>query len=149
MRAFELWMASAQLRASRRGGFVSLVSVLSMLGVATAVALLIVVLSVMNGFDQVVRERILSVLAHGSFHGPAGELSEWRELRAAAENHPAVESVAPYIEGQGVLSAPNAVAGVQIMGFGSRRAGVCGARRPGRGSGAGVLARGLLADRAG
>ena len=118
MRAFELWMASAQLRASRRGGFVSLVSVLSMLGVATAVALLIVVLSVMNGFDQVVRERILSVLAHGSFHGPAGELSEWRELRAAAENHPAVESVAPYIEGQGVLSAPNVVAGVQIMGFG-------------------------------
>ncbi|MYF08777.1 MAG: FtsX-like permease family protein [Rhodospirillaceae bacterium] len=117
MRAFELWMASAQLRANRRGGFVSLVSMLSMLGVATAVALLVVVLSVMNGFDQVVRERILSVLAHGSFHGPAGELGEWRELRDAALMHPEVESAAPYIDGQGVLSAPDAVAGVQLLGF--------------------------------
>lgn len=117
MRAFEVWMASAQLKASRRGGFVSLVSMLSILGVATAVALLVVVLSVMNGFDQVVRERILSVLAHGSFHGPAGELGEWRELRNTALNHPAVDSAAPYIEGQGVLSAPDAVAGVQLLGF--------------------------------
>ena len=117
MRVFEIWMASAQLKASRRGGFVSLVSMLSILGVATAVALLVVVLSVMNGFDQVVRERILSVLAHGSFHGPAGELGEWRELRAAALKHPAVESAAPYIEGQGVLSAPDAVAGVQMLGL--------------------------------
>ena len=117
MRFFELWIASAQLRASRRGGFVSLVSALSMLGVAVAVALLVVVLSVMNGFDQVVRERILSVLAHGSFHGPAGQLGEWRELRDAAARHPEVQAAAPYIEGRGVLSVADAVAGVQLLGF--------------------------------
>lgn len=82
-----------------------------------AVALLVVVLSVMNGFDQVVRERILSVLAHGSFHGPAGQLGEWRELRDAAAGHPEVQAAAPYIEGQGVLSVADAVAGVQLIGF--------------------------------
>lgn len=117
MRVFELWIASAQLRASRHGGFVSLVSALSMLGVAVAVALLVVVLSVMNGFDQVVRERILSVLAHGSFHGPAGHLDQWRELLDAAAAHPEVKAAAPYIEGQGMLSAADALAGVQLLGF--------------------------------
>ncbi|MCY4255236.1 MAG: lipoprotein-releasing ABC transporter permease subunit [Gammaproteobacteria bacterium] len=120
MRLFELWMASAQLRSRRRAGFVSLVSLLSMLGVAVAVALLVVVLSVMNGFDQVVRERILSVVAHGSFHGSAGQLARWRELRDAALAHPKVESAAPYIEGQGVLSAKDAVAGAQLLGFDPR-----------------------------
>ena len=117
MRFFELWMSAAQLRSRRQGGFISLVSLLSTLGVAVAVALLVVVLSVMNGFDQVVRERILSVVAHGSFHGPAGQLERWRELHAAALAHPEVESAAPYIEGQGVLSVADAVAGVQLLGF--------------------------------
>ena len=117
MRFFELWMSSAQLRSRRQGGFISLVSLLSTLGVAVAVALLVVVLSVMNGFDQVVRERILSVVAHGSFHGPAGQLERWRELRGAALAHPEVESAAPYIEGQGVLSVADAVAGAQLLGF--------------------------------
>ena len=116
MRVFELWMASAQLRANRRDGFVSLVSMLSILGVATAVALLVVVLSVMNGFDQVVRERILSVLAHGSFHGPTGELSEWRELRDAALANPEVESAAPYIEGQGRVERNGRRSGRSIAG---------------------------------
>lgn len=117
MRLFELWISLAQLRSRRHGGFVSLVSLLSMLGVAVAVALLVVVLSVMNGFEQVVRERILSVVAHGSFHGPAGQLARWRELRDAALARPEVESAAPYIEGQGVLSVADAVAGVQLLGL--------------------------------
>ena len=117
MRFFELWMASAQLRASRHAGFVSLVSMLSMLGVAVAVALLVIVLSVMNGFDQVVRERILNVLAHGSFHGSTGQLAGWRELQSSALAHPGVDAAAPFIEGQGVLSVPDAVAGVQLLGF--------------------------------
>ncbi len=110
MRFFELRMAWAQLRASQRAGFVSLVSMLSMLGVAVAVALLVVVLSVMNGFDQVVRERILNVLAHGSLHGSEGQLAGWRELRKSALAHPDVAAAAPFIEGQGVLSVPDAVA---------------------------------------
>lgn len=117
MRSFELWMASAQLRASRHDGFVSLVSLLSMLGVAVAVALLIVVLSVMNGFDQVMRERILSVVAHGTFLGPTGKLAQWRELREVTLAHPAVESVAPFAAGQGVLSVTDEVAVVQVIGF--------------------------------
>ena len=117
MRFFELRMAWAQLRASQRAGFVSLVSMLSMLGVAVAVALLVVVLSVMNGFDQVVRERILNVLAHGSLHGSEGQLAGWRELRNSALAHPDVAAAAPFIEGQGVLSVPDAVAGVLILGF--------------------------------
>ena len=117
MRGFELWMAWSQRRSRRSAGFVSLVSLLSTLGVAVAVALLVVVLSVMNGFDQVVRERILSVVAHGSFHGPAGQLAPWRELRGAALAHPEVESAAPYIDGQGLLSGEEAVAGAQVLGF--------------------------------
>ncbi len=117
MRFFELWIAQAQLRSRSHAGFVSLVSLLSTLGVAVAVALLVVVLSVMNGFDQVVRERILSVVAHGSFHGSTGQLARWRELRDSALAHPEVESAAPYIEGQGVLSTGNAVAGAQLLGF--------------------------------
>ena len=114
---FEFRLAAAQLRASRQGGFVSLVSTLSMLGVAVAVALLVVVLSVMNGFDQVMRERILNVVAHGSLHGPAGELRHWGELRALAAAHPEVKSVAPFIEGQGLLNVEDAVAGAQLLGF--------------------------------
>ncbi len=115
---FEFHVAAAQLRASRHAGFVSLVSMLSMLGVAVAVALLVVVLSVMNGFDQVMRERILSVVAHGSLHGTAGQLQNWDELRLVAAAHPEVKSVAPFIEGQGLLSVQDAVAGAQLLGFG-------------------------------
>ena len=87
---------------SHRGALVAFISRVSMLGLVLGVALLIVVLSVMNGFDRELRERILSLVPHVSLQ-PIEPVSDWQSLAAAVEAHPEVVAAAPYVDLQGLL----------------------------------------------
>ena len=116
-RPFELYVGLRYLRASRGGGFVSFISFISILGIALGVAVLIVVLSVMNGFEKELRERILGLASHASITGFEGPLAEWRLVLDVARANPGVKAAAPYVEGQGLmLAGGNGPKGVLIRG---------------------------------
>ena len=101
---FELRIGRRYLR-STGNRFLSFISAISMLGVAIGVAVLIVVLSVMNGFERELRGRILSMTAHGTVTAFGAGLADWPRLRDEALANPAVLAVAPYVEGEGLLIA--------------------------------------------
>src|SRR6266496_2396005 len=92
-------------RRSGRNGFVSFIAAVSMLGIALGVAALIVVLSVMNGFQDELRTRILSVASHIEIRAIQGALIDWQSVARAAKSNPHVKAAAPYVLGQAMLSA--------------------------------------------
>ena len=99
---YELRIGRRYLR-STGNRFLSFISLMSMVGVAIGVAVLIVVLSVMNGFERELRERILSMTSHATVTTFGAGLQDWPALRERALENPAVESVAPYVEGEALL----------------------------------------------
>jgi lipoprotein-releasing system permease protein len=99
---YELRIGRRYLR-STGNRFLSFISLMSMVGVAIGVAVLIVVLSVMNGFERELRERILSMTSHATVTTFAAGLQDWPALRERALANPAVEAVAPYVEGEALL----------------------------------------------
>lgn len=115
-RPYEMFVGMRYLRSRSRNRFVSFISLISVLGIALAVAVLIVVLSVMNGFEHEVRTRILSVVSHGTISGMGGELMDWEILHQLAEQDPNVVASAPFIGGQGMLVGKSAVAGIELRG---------------------------------
>lgn len=117
LRPFELGIALRYLRSKNKNRFISFISVISTTGIAIAVAVLIVVLSVMNGFEYEVRTKILKVVSHGAITGWAGQLDDWREIRKIVEAHPETVSAAEFIKGQGMLVGASSVKGVEIRGL--------------------------------
>ena len=125
---YELWIGLRYTRARKRGGggnggsgnrFISFISMISMLGIALGVAALIVVLSVMNGFQKELRTRILGVASHIQVSGPAsagGELADWSKVVQGAAQHPRVQAAAPYVQEQGMLSFDQQVRGAIVRG---------------------------------
>ena len=114
---YEIMIGTRYLRSTQRHGFLSFISLVSMLGLALGVAVLIVVLSVMNGFERELRTRILSVTAHATLMGIDGTLTDWRAAQRLAEAHPEVSAAVPYVEVQAMLvhgarSAPTQLRGV-------------------------------------
>jgi len=113
--------------ASRKSGggnrFISFISLISMLGLALGVAALIVVLSVMNGFQKELRTRILGVASHAQIAGAEGELDNWPAAVEAAVRHPRVVAAAPYVQQQGMLSLAGQVKGVLVRGDPAGRGG--------------------------
>ncbi|MCM2313471.1 MAG: lipoprotein-releasing ABC transporter permease subunit [Steroidobacteraceae bacterium] len=99
---YELRIGRRYLR-STGNRFLSFISLISMLGVAIGVAVLIVVLSVMNGFERELRSRILSVTSHATVTAFGEGLQDWAALRERALGHPGVQAVAPYVEGEALL----------------------------------------------
>ena len=93
----ELFVGLRYLRAKRRTRFVSFITLISLLGVALGVAALIVILSVMNGFEGELRTRLLSMAAHGQVAETDGSITEWRELAASVNDHPGVAAAAPFV----------------------------------------------------
>ena len=85
LRPYELAIALRYVRSRNKNRFISFISVISMAGIALAVAVLIMVLSVMNGFEAEVRDRILQIVAHASISGLDGRISDWRSLAAVSE----------------------------------------------------------------
>ncbi|MDR2260509.1 MAG: lipoprotein-releasing ABC transporter permease subunit [Azoarcus sp.] len=133
-------------RAQGRNRLVSFISLVSMLGITLGVMTLIIVLSVMNGFQEELRDRILGVVSHIEVEASegVGGVRDWRRVIGDAAMHPEVEGAAPYIDEQGMLVAGEAVRGVQVRGilpgeeaavadFGKHmRAGSLDGLRPGR-----------------
>ena len=113
---FPLFIALRYITTKRSNRFASFVTFVSIAGIALGVGALIIVLSVMNGFQKEVRERILSMTAHATISGVAGRLDDWREVRAVATASPEVVASAPYIRAESMLSAGSATAGTIVQG---------------------------------
>ena len=123
---YEFWVGWRYTRAGRgkRDRFISFIAASSMAGIALGVAALIVVLSVMNGFQKEVRDRMLSVLPHIELFaysgggGPAVDpLSQWQSLVAQAKRNPEVQGGAPFVAAQGMLARDQVLRGVQVRGI--------------------------------
>ena len=104
-------------RAKRRNRFISFISLISMVGIALGVTVLIVVLSVMNGFQTEVRTRILGVASHLQLTGPNGVVSDWQSVARSASEHPRVVAAAPFVQAQGMLSSDRGARGVAVRGI--------------------------------
>lgn len=117
---FEWLVGLRYTRAGKRSGrnsFISFISLISMAGIALGVAALIVVLSVMNGFQKEVRDRMLSVLSHIEIYEPTGSLPNWKQTAAEATRDKEVIGTAPYVAGQAMITREGAVRGVIVRGI--------------------------------
>ena len=117
MLPYELLIGLRYTRAKRRNHFISFISVISMAGIALGVMALIVVLSVMNGFQEELRGRILGVASHLEITGPGGQLTDWPGLAAQVVKHPEVRGTAPYVSGQALLAAGGETKGALVRGL--------------------------------
>jgi lipoprotein-releasing system permease protein len=104
-------------RAKRRNRFISFIALISMAGIALGVAVLIVVLSVMNGFQTEVRSRILGVASHLQLTGANAVLRDWQPVAREASQHPQVVASAPFVQAQGMLTSGRAARGVGVRGI--------------------------------
>lgn len=104
-------------RAKRRTRFISFITLTSVLGIALGVTALITVLSVMNGFEAELRERILGMTSHASITGENNELRDWPSLEPSLKQENRVLGWAPYIEGQAMLSSEHRVSGSLLRGI--------------------------------
>ncbi len=111
-----LFVGLRYTRSRRRNHFISFISLISTLGIALGVVVLITVLSVMNGFHKEVRERILGMASHGDVQALDGRMTDWRQAMDQAREHPRVLGAAPYIEGQAMLSHRREVTGAIVRG---------------------------------
>ena len=114
---FEFWVGRRYVRSRSSNSFVSLISAISMLGIAIAVAVLIIVLSVVNGFERELQNRLLAMSAHASIEDPRGQLDNWSLRVDQARSNARVNAAAPYIDGQALLVAGNKLSGVELRGI--------------------------------
>ena len=114
---YELLIGLRYTRAKRRNHFISFISLISMLGIGLGVAALIVVLSVMNGFQKELRTRILGVASHIQIAGINGELTDWQSVAAQAMQNPEVKAAAPFVQSQAMFTVDNGVKGVLVRGI--------------------------------
>ena len=111
------WRYTRAGRAGRRNGFISFISFVSVIGIALGVMALIVVLSVMNGFQKEVRDRMLSAIAHVEILQPQGlALPDWQAVAAKAKEDPAVRAAAPFIAVQSLLARGEDMRGAVVRG---------------------------------
>lgn len=103
-------------RAKRRNQFISFISMFSLVGMALGVMALIIVLSVMNGFDREMKERILSVIPHG-FIDQSPVVANWPELAGKVEQHPGVVASAPYIQSSAMVTYAGGVEAIELHGI--------------------------------
>jgi lipoprotein-releasing system permease protein len=117
---YTLAIAFRYLRARAHTAFISFISAVSMLGVALAVAVLIIVMAVVNGFETELEERILSVVPDARLFGWDGSaeapVENWQALRAAALERDDIEAAAPFVEGRGMLIVDDELLGVTVRG---------------------------------
>ena len=113
---YEGFLGLRYLRASPRRGVISLIAAIATIGLSLGVAVLIVVLSVMNGFEEELRTRILSLTAHATISGIEGHMSDWRSQAAKLAHFPGITAEAPYIEEQGMVTHGDQSAGILLRG---------------------------------
>ena len=106
-RPLECFIGLRYVRARTQRGFVSFISLASLSGIGLGVAALIVILSVMNGFESELRTRLLSIGAHASLSSPAGGIADWPALAARVAAQPGVDATAPFTSLEGMLASSN------------------------------------------
>ncbi len=112
------WRYTRAGRAGRRNGFISFISGVSVLGIALGVAALIIVLSVMNGFQKEVRDRMLAVISHVEIFAADGNaLPDWQATAAAAKRNPQVQAAAPFVAAQTLVGRGDALRGAIVRGI--------------------------------
>jgi lipoprotein-releasing system permease protein len=116
-RPYELYIGLRYTHAKRRTHFISFISMISMLGIALGVTALITVLSVMNGFEKELRDRILGMASHATVTTFGGQMGDWQAVVASVESNPEVIAAAPYIRGETMLSHGNRVSGALLRGI--------------------------------
>jgi len=116
-RPLQLFIGLRYTRAKRRNHFISFISLTSMLGIALGVTALITVLSVMNGFENELRQRILGMTSHATISGYGEEFTNWSDLAVIADEHPHVVGSAPFIQKEGMLIHGQQVNGSIIRGI--------------------------------
>ncbi|MGE0875222.1 MAG: lipoprotein-releasing ABC transporter permease subunit [Burkholderiales bacterium] len=114
---YELLVGLRYTRAKRRNYFISISSLISMAGIALGVWALIVVLSVMNGFQKELRTRILGVASHLQLSGAGNRLADWQAVAREAAAHPRVIAAAPFVNAQAMLAHGQAVRGAIVRGI--------------------------------
>jgi lipoprotein-releasing system permease protein len=114
---FEFWIGRRYVRSRSTNRFVSLISAISMLGIAIAVSVLILVLSVVNGFERELKDRLLAMTAHASIEDVDGRLSDWQALAAVADANPRVRASAPFVDGQALLVFGEQLSGAELRGI--------------------------------
>jgi lipoprotein-releasing system permease protein len=112
----ELYVGLRYTRARRRNHFISFISLTSILGIALGVTALITVLSVMNGFERELRERILGMASHATVSGFRGTLDAWEGLAERTAREPGILGVAPYVNGEAMLTRGQLVRGALVRG---------------------------------
>ncbi len=113
---YELSIALRYLRARSNNSFISFISAVSMIGIGLAVAVLIVVLSVMNGFEHELQKRILGMVSDATITGYDGPLDDWAMMRTRALDRPDIVAAAPFVEGQAMAVSGERLAGVNVRG---------------------------------
>jgi lipoprotein-releasing system permease protein len=113
----ELFVGLRYLRAKRRTRFVSFITLISLLGIALGVAALIVILSVMNGFEGELRNRLLSMSAHGHVTGSARVTDNWRGLMEAVVAEPGIAAAAPIVKMEGMIQSGRDLRAVLVHGI--------------------------------
>ncbi|WP_336366755.1 lipoprotein-releasing ABC transporter permease subunit [Marinobacter sp. C2H3] len=111
-----LYVGLRYTAAKRRNHFISFISLTSMIGLMLGVAVLIIVLSVMNGFDRELKQRILGMVPHAVIEGD-GPLDDWQEVDRIVETNPHVKAAAPFIQAQGMIAKGGNVRGILLNGI--------------------------------
>src|SRR5690242_8387368 len=109
--SFPLFVGLRYTRSRQRTRFISVISLISVIGIALGMTVLITVLSVFNGFQREVRTRMLSAVAHVQITGLGEALRDWQGVAATAAKNPHVVATAPYVSAQGLLTNGNSVRG--------------------------------------
>jgi lipoprotein-releasing system permease protein len=111
-----MWIGGRYVRSRSSNSFVSMISAISMLGIAIAVTVLIVVMSVVNGFERELKDRLLAMTAHASIEDVDGQLINSAALIETAKKNPRVRAAAPYVDGQALLVFQNELSGAELRG---------------------------------
>ncbi|GGY28466.1 lipoprotein-releasing ABC transporter permease subunit [Paludibacterium paludis] len=117
LQTFEAFIGLRYLRARRRNGFISFISLVSVIGIALGVAALIIVLSVMNGFQKEVRGRFLGIVSHIEVSNYQAQLADWRGVDAVARRDARVKATAPYVNAQALLASAGQQSGAVVRGI--------------------------------
>jgi len=113
----EMWVAKRYLLSSKDNNFISLISAISIFGITIAVSVLIIVLSVVNGFEKELREKLLSVSAHANIEDSTGTMENWSFYTEKAKEHANVTSAAPYLNGKGLVVMGKNFSGIEFRGI--------------------------------
>ena len=115
--SLSLFIGGRFSRARKRNKMVSFISLSSTIGIAVGVAVIIIGLSAMNGFERELKDRVLSVIAHGEFEGVRAPIQQWQRLIDQAEKHPQIEAAAPYVKITALAERGQQLKAIEVRGI--------------------------------